>query len=737
MRTDAPLDHRAEGSQPMSEPQTDDQPMMAQSPSLSALLGLCSLYMNDDDLALIHEAYQVAEAAHAGVMRRSGEPFIEHTIAVAGILAELAMDAQGIAAALLHDTVEDTTITLDSLSEQFGPVIAAIVDGVTKFDAVETPKDTRGDKGEKGSGEVAPVAVLPTPALDGAVDPQAARARKLREQAETVRKLFLAMVADPRIVLLKLADRLHNMRTMAAQTPIKREQKSRETIELYAPLAGRIGVHVFQSELEDLAFSFLMPAEYERTVKRLREEEAKRLRWAERMCERMAHELLASGIPAAVNWRVKRPYRAYLETQETGMDVAQLHDVFAFRILVNTSEQCYAALGIIHQLWHPYLERIRDYIAGPKINGYRSLHTAVFALDGRLAQMHIRTHSMHIATQHGIATTWLERAESGEREPVTSALWLAHLPDWVSQLGRWQDELRLSAADFLEALRGEVLEDQIFIFTPKGDVRELPPGATVLDLAYQIHTDIGSHAAGAIIQRNTRQGVLTSRAVGLDYALRTGDVVRILTSAEAVPRPEWLTIVTTRTARERINRSLRSQQRASSGALPGEPPRPQPLRHPSGRLAQVQFARCCFPCPGDAILGVADRGSGVTIHRTCCRTLRMTLDRRLARGTTNDGTVQVRWDQLPTMPYRMAFAIYGQDHQGLMHQVSECVAQLGLNVYRSVAIAHQDRYKAAILLTLDMLPTTRREQVMRRLRTVQGVTQVERDQRNGCENVPR
>jgi len=732
MRTDAPLDQRAEGTQPMSEPQTDDQPLTAQSPSLSALLDLCSRYMNDDDVALIYEAYQVATAAHAGVKRRSGEPFIEHTVAVAGILAELAMDAQGIAAALLHDTVEDTTTTLDGLREQFGPVIAAIVDGVTKFDAVEAPRDSKDNKDGK-SGE----AITPAPATDSAMDAQAARARKLREQAETVRKLFLAMVADPRIVLLKLADRLHNMRTMAAQTPIKREQKSRETIELYAPLAGRIGVHVFQSELEDLAFSFLMPTEYARTVRRLREEEAKRLRWAERMRERMVHELLASGIPAAVNWRVKRPYRAYLETQETGMDVAQLHDVFAFRILVNTTEQCYAALGIIHQLWHPYLERIRDYIAGPKINGYRSLHTAVFALDGRLAQMHIRTHSMHIATQHGIATTWLDRAEAGERGPVTSALWLAHLPDWVSQLGRWQDELRLSASDFLEALRGEVLEDQIFIFTPKGDVRELPPGATVLDLAYHIHTDIGSHASGAIIQRNTRQGVLTSREVELDYALRTGDVVRILTSAEAMPRPEWLTIVATRTARERINRSLRSQQRANSGALPGEPPRPQPLKHPSGRLAQIQLARCCFPCPGDAILGVADRGSGVTVHRTCCRTLRMTLDRRLARGTTNGGTVQVRWDQLPAMPYRMAFAIYGQDHQGLMHEVSECVAQLGLNVYRSVAIAHQDRYKAAILLTLDMLPTTRREQVMRRLRVVQGVTQVERDQRNGCENALR
>ncbi|HEX6540666.1 MAG TPA: HD domain-containing protein [Ktedonobacterales bacterium] len=711
----------------MREPQTDDQPEMVEPPSLDALLALCSQYMSDEDLTLILEAFQVAEAAHAGVYRRSGEPFIEHTIAVATILAELAMDAQGIAAALLHDTVEDTSVTLDALRERFGPVIAAIVDGVTKFDAVEAPKGERGEGGT--SATEAP--------QDGAIDAQAARARKLRQQAETVRKLFLAMVADPRIVLLKLADRLHNMRTMAAQTPAKREQKSRETLELYAPLAGRIGVHVFQTELEDLAFSFLMPEEYARTVRRLREEVAKRIRWAERMRERMIHELLASGIPAAVNWRVKRPYRTYLEMQETGMGIAQIHDVIAFRILVNSPEQCYAALGIIHQLWHPYLERIRDYIAGPKLNGYRSLHTAVFALDGRLAQMHIRTHSMHIATQHGIATRWLERAESGERGPVTSALWMAHLPEWVSQLGRWQDELRLSAAEFVDALRGEVFEDQIFVFTPKGDVRELPMGTTVLDLAYQIHSDIGNHATGAIIQRNSPQGVLLSREVGVDYALTTGDVVRVLTSPEATPKPAWLSIVATRTARERINRFLRGQQRVTSGLAPGEPPRPQPLCHPSGRLAQVQLARCCYPCPGDAILGIADRGSSITIHRTCCRTLRMTIERRLARGAANARAVQVRWDQLPAMRYRMAFAIYGQDHQGLMHEVSACVAQLGLNVYRSVAIAHQDRYKAAILLTLDMLPTTRREQVIRHLRGVQGVTQVERDQRNGCENAPR
>ena len=342
MRADALTNAQVESSLGMSDLQTHDQPVMGESSSLSALLALCAHYMNDDDLALIREAHEVASAAHAGVKRRSGEPFIEHPIAVAAILAELALDAQGIAAALLHDTVEDTAVTLDVLRARFGPTIAAIVDGVTKFDAVEAPK---------GDGEIAPVEQSP----DGTIDAQAVRARKLREQAETVRKLFLAMVADPRIVLLKLADRLHNMRTMSAQTPAKREQKSRETLDLYAPLAGRIGVHVFQSELEELAFSFLMPEEYENTVKRLNAEAAKRARWAERMRERMVHELLASGIAAAVNWRIKRPYRAYLETHETGMDVAQIHDVIAFRILVSSQEQCYAALGIIHRVWQPYL----------------------------------------------------------------------------------------------------------------------------------------------------------------------------------------------------------------------------------------------------------------------------------------------------------------------------------------------------------------------------------------------
>ncbi|MBF6592432.1 MAG: bifunctional (p)ppGpp synthetase/guanosine-3',5'-bis(diphosphate) 3'-pyrophosphohydrolase, partial [Ktedonobacterales bacterium] len=438
----------------------------------------------------VRAAYVVAAAAHQGVCRKSGEPFIEHPLAVARILAELAMDAQGIAAALLHDTVEDTTLTLERVGERFGPEIAAIVDGVTKFQAV------------------AMTDAEPEASTSPAADPQRLRELTARQKAETVRKLFMAMMRDPRVVLLKLADRLHNMRTLASMAPNKREIISRETLEIYVPLAGRIGLYVFKSELEDLAFSYLRPQAYAYTSQRLRDEAVKRAGWAQRMCDRMRHELAASNIVAAVNWRVKHTYRAYLEAQESGMDVALLHDVIAFRVLVARPGECYQALGIIHHLWHPYGERIRDYIASSKINGYQSLHTAVFALDGRLAQIHIRTHAMHRAAQHGVAAYWLERAEAGHQGAPGALPWLEHMPAWISQLAHWQRDSRLTANDFLETLRGEVFDDQVFVSTPKGDVRELPAGATVLDLAYQIHTEIGDHAIGAHIQTNGSDGML-------------------------------------------------------------------------------------------------------------------------------------------------------------------------------------------------------------------------------------
>jgi len=709
-------------------PDRTDQAQVGEPPSLQQLLVICARYLPLTDLATIRRAYGVAAEAHRGVMRKSGEPFIEHPLAVARLLAELAMDADGIAAALLHDTVEDTKVTLDQVGEQFGPLIAAIVDGVTKFSEVghaEGPQDVPKD------------AHRPDAHGPDLHDAQHAREAKAYQKAETVRKLFMAMMTDPRVVLLKLADRLHNMRTLAAMPEDKRQVIARETLDIYAPLAGRIGLYVVKSELEDLAFSYLEPEAFAYTIARLREEEMKRTVWAQRLCDRMQRELAARHIAAAVNWRVKHAYRAYADARASGMDLALLHDLVAFRVLVTSQDECYQALGIIHSVWHPHGERIRDYIASPKVNGYQSLHTAVFALDGRLAPVHIRTHQMHRAAQHGVAAYWLERAEAGNSTAPDTLPWLRRLPLWIGQLAHWQAELKLSASDFVAALRSEVFEDQVFVSTPKGDMRELLAGATVLDLAYQIHTEIGEHATGAHIWTTGSDGIVVARDVGLGYVLRTGDIVRVTTAPEARPEPRWLALVATRYARGRIARSLRRapEPRAARDepTAESEPGLPGPLAHPSGKRAQVGLARCCYPCPGDAIAGLAERGRAVTVHRACCRTLRAALARRRARGADGAAPVAATWEEIQPIAYVLRLAIYGQDHRGLMHEVSSCIADLGLNLESSMASSNQERYRAAIVLTVAMEPSARPEALMRRLRSVPGVVRVERDLRKGCD----
>ena len=717
--------------------------------SLRALLDICARYMSPADLDLLRDAYVVAAEAHGDALRKSGERFIEHPLAVARILAELALDAPGIAAALLHDTVEDTTLTLDDVSSRFGAEIAEIVDGVTKFTTSETSEPAGEGKGHLygqngAAGQNGHLAHPDEEAHAREMSAALTRERKARQQVETVRKLFLALVSDPRVVLVKLADRLHNMRTLGSMAPAQREQKARETLDIYAPLATRIGLYTFKSELEDLAFATLYALDCERIMGRLHDEEMKRSAWAERFCERIRRELAANNLTAAVNWRVKHPYRAYLESEESGIDVALLHDLIAFRVLVTTPEECYQALGIIHHLWHPYRERFTDYIASPKINGYQSLHTAVFALDGRLAQMHIRTHAMHRATQHGVANYWLELALAGEEPEPGSQHWLAQMPSWVARLAHWHDELKLSAAEFVDTLRGEMFEDQVFVFTPKGEVRELPAGSTVLDFAYQIHTRVGDAAINALVRLDSMHDSLLQRTVPLSYVLKTGDIVQVVTASEPRPQAAWLDMVYTRYAREKIMRALARQRRIGSVEVQqsfeyeptaeSEPEDATPLLHPSGRVAVVRLAHCCYPCPGDAIIGLAQRdGRTVAIHRTCCRTLRVALARRSAQAGQRVEGLPVRWEEIQPITYRLHLSISGQDHQGLVHEVSSCVAEMGLNVAGTAAVANQDRHKAAILLTLDILPGVRRELVLRRLRAVPGVIQVERDGRKGCE----
>jgi GTP pyrophosphokinase len=525
--------------------------------------------------------------------------------------------------------------------------------------------------------------------------------------------------------------------------------KSRETLEIYAPLAGRIGLYGVKGEMEDLAFYYLYPAEFMRASKLLREEETKRAKWAQRMCDRMRRELAASGVPAAVNWRMKRPYRAWVEACEVGTDILMLNDLIAFRVLVNTIPDCYQALGFIHRLWLPY-ERIRDYISSAKANGYRSLHTAVFALDGRLAQVHIRTHQMHRAALHGVATVWLERAATGVHDPAGQAPRIREeQPLWVQQLASWENDLKLSALDFVDAIRDEMFEAQVFVFTPHGESRELPAGATALDLAYQIHTNIGDHAVGARIQTTSSGGALLGREVPIDYVLQTGDVVEILTDPQVYPQPDWREMAVTRYAREKIARALRVRTRQEMGGSTPRKEEKEPegaarpathelaqvelLIHPDGETAATRLATCCYPCPGDEILGLAERGAVVSVHRACCLRLRSILTRRSARGEPWAEALPVTWDRIAPGPYRLRLAIWGQDHPGLMYEVSSIVAALGLSVIHAVATANQDRYKAAISLTLEMPLDTRRDTVLRKLRSAPGVTHVERDTRKGCD----
>ncbi|HEX8727263.1 MAG TPA: TGS domain-containing protein, partial [Ktedonobacterales bacterium] len=408
-------------------------------------------------------------------------------------------------------------------------------------------------------------------------------------------------------------------------------------------------------------------------------------------------------------------------------------------------EECYLSLNVVYQVWRHYHDSFRDYIALPKVNGYQSLHTTVFGLDGRLAQLHIRTHRMHIAVQHGVAAQWMEAALSHEPGTVDQAQWLKRTASWVGRIANWNNELNLTASEFVETLRGEMFADQVFVFTPKGAVREMPVGATALDLAYRIHTGLGDTATGAWVLTTNRADELVGMKVPLSYTLRTGDVVRILRDPASKPKPEWLDIATTRYALDRIRRSLGKLRRAGAlnDSLPRmvneeptaetEPEQPEPLRHPSGRLADVQLARCCCPIPGDAIVGLPGRGRLMSIHRAGCRTLAATVARRRETGMPYARANPLSWAQLPPLDYVLCVNIYGQDHQGLMHQLSIWLAEHGISVLRSNAAANQDRAKAAIAMML-LIPVTRRaDDVIRRLRRSPGVTEVERDVRRGCD----
>jgi len=538
--------------------------------TLEDLLTETRRYLAPQDLEKIQRAYDLANQAHKGAVRRSGEPYIQHPLEVALLLAGMRIDADGIVSALLHDVVEDTDYSLDDLRGQFGNAVATIVDGVTKFDALA------GEPVHPRSLEGLPEMASPTDNGHDKSVPTAAplsAADKRRLRTETVRKMLLAMAEDPRVVVLKLADRLHNMRTLSAMSPTQQQNTARETSEIYAPLARRLGMALVQAELEDLAFSYLEPEKFQRLAREVEEEVRKRQPYIAQVCQILQDEIRRADIHGEVHAWQKHLASINRKLEESnGGEISQIHDLVSFRILVDTDYECYLALGHIHALWRPKDGRIKDFIATPKLNGYQSLHTTVFCLDNRLAEIQIRTYDMQRTADYGIASYWFlqervgkdekDRGAGNDSSPSSWRLSYREMVAWIEQLREWQRELPQSADEFVEAVKGDIFQEQIFVFTPKGEVKDLPRGSTPLDMAYRIHTDIGDHCAGArIITNMDDSGHLVTRLVPLDYELKGGEIVDIVVSRTVHPTRDWLSFARTAAARNKIRRYLKTYER--------------------------------------------------------------------------------------------------------------------------------------------------------------------------------
>ncbi len=750
--------------------------------TLDDLLAEAELYLTSQDMEKIRRAYNLAKHAHKDAVRRSGEPYIQHPLEVAFLLAGMRIDADGIVSALLHDVVEDTEYSLEDLREQFGAAVANIVDGVTKFDVL--------------SGQAPPSLV-----------------DKRRAKTETVRKMLLAMADDPRVVVLKLADRLHNMRTLSAMSSAQQQNTARETSEIYAPLAHRLGMNLVQADLEDLAFSYLEPERYARLSLQVKEEVRRLQPFIDEVCQLLRDEMQRAGIRADV-----LAWQKHLASINRKLDVSEnelshIHDLVSFRILVDSDYECYLTLGHIHTLWRPKDGRIKDFIATPKQNGYQSLHTTVFCLDNRLTEIQIRTHDMERTADYGIASYWYlkervgkdeqERDENDEPTPGSWRLSYREMGTWIEQLREWQRALPQGADEFVEAVKGDIFQEQIFVFTPQGEVKDLPRGSTPLDMAYRIHTDIGDHCAGARIITNTDDsGRLVTRLVPLDYELKGGEIVEIMVNRTVHPTRDWLSFARTAAARNKIRRYLKTYEREinlqlgrerldfalkASGMIGTseqveeqlsricvqEPPADSSLKkyatlddvyialgredlqveqildqllpllpvseqngtsangqnngyyHPregeNGSL--VHLAQCCYPLPGDAIIGLPTPDKGMVVHRCECQMLR--------RNRENANTLlEVNWQQIHPENYLVPITLTAHDRSGLLRDVAAIVADAGINMVSVNSVSRASLKKAEITATLEIAADAHAldkiERIMRRLRQVKTVVSVER-----------
>ncbi|OLZ08636.1 RelA/SpoT family protein [Sulfobacillus thermosulfidooxidans] len=690
----------------------------------------------------IAKAIEFARQAHAGQSRASGAPYIEHPLAVASILADLRMDVPTIIAALLHDVVEDTPYTLEDIEERFGSEVAQLVDGVTKLDRLEV------------------------------------RTRE-EEQAENLRKMLLAMAKDIRVILIKLADRLHNMRTLKHLAADRVQRIAKETMEIYAPLAHRLGIYRIKWELEDLAFQHLQPEAFQMMKELVAKKRKEREAAVEAVTQELTRRLEQMGMVAELSGRAKHLYSIYQKMYKQGKDFSQIYDLVAVRVMVETVKDCYAVLGLVHSLWKPVPGRFKDYIAMPKSNLYQSLHTTVMGPEGEPIEVQIRTFEMHHTAEYGIAAHWRYKEGSKEDREFEQKL------SWLRQLLEWQRDMR-DAREFMDTLKVDLFSDEVFVFTPKGDVLDLPAGSTPIDFAYRIHTDVGNHCVGAKIN---------GRIVPLTTPLENGDIVEVLVNRKSPgPSVDWLNIVQTSQAKNRIRQWIRKERRQehlsrgqeildrelkraglslqhdrlqelvkkvgygtvdelavgiSDGMInpvqavnrikdeltkeiepvitPVVPLKREPRTPPTaGQQILVRgqprlltrLARCCQPVPGDPIIGYLTRGRGVSVHRLGCPN-----EKELSKDP--ERLIEVSWDiqEAELAPHPVELAVFAWDRAELLADVANVVADA--NIISAKARGFKDR-TAVVNVRLEVKNLTQLTRIIRRLEALPYVERVER-----------
>ena len=691
------------------------------------LLEEVAAYLKPQDVEHVREAIEFSRVAHAGQLRQSGDPYVTHPIAVARILTTLHIDVQAIVAALLHDVVEDTEITSEDIATKFGKPVAELVDGLSKLDRLQF--ETREDA-----------------------------------QAENFRKMLLAMARDVRVILIKLADRLHNMRTLESMAREKCERIARETMDIYAPIANRLGLHDIYHELEDLSFKHLHPNRYSVLAKALKVARGNRREVVSKILVAIYQRLGEQHIHADVTGREKDIYSIYKKMQSKSLAFAEVLDIYGFRVLVDDVPSCYVALGALHGLYKPIPGKFKDYIAIPKVNGYQSLHTTLFGPFGTPIEIQIRTHEMHRIADAGVASHWLYKSghESINDLHKKTHQWLQELLESLSQSS--------DSSEFLDHLKVDLFPDEVYVFTPKGKIMSLPRGATAVDFAYNVHTDIGNRCIAVKVNHEL---------VPLRTELRNGDRIEVITAPHAKPNPAWLGYVATSKARSHIRHFLKTMQSGESAQLgerllnqalhalgiksqdigdahwnkllrdtgvktrqdiladiglgrrlnmvvarqlaslgestPGEAaPNAVITIHGTEGMA-VQFAKCCSPIPGDPVIGIIKSGQGLVVHTHDCPTLR--------RGhSSGEQWLDVAWDKNINRSFDVSIKLIVANQRGVLAKVAAAIAEAESNI-SNVNFVNEGEY-TALHFTLEVNHRLHLANVMRSLRKIQEVVRI-------------